>query len=203
MQVVETNLKSDDTKNIADNILSNIFTKNDLDVYTLSSEYRILLMNSKCKLKNYFVKNVCENEKIIDIETHCYKFASYDTSKKDFIISMANLENSYASYYLIITFDKIIHFGFIFILKKDLNYNELNDTIKLVSSNLNKAQSGLESDISLISTKIKSTNDDFSTFQDAVQKKLTTIISQLTILNDDVADLNSKIFPSGKERILM
>lgn len=201
MEIVETNLKNDDKKNISE-ILSNIFTKNDLDVYTLSSEYRILLMNNKCKLKNYFVKNVCD-EKILDMESHCYKFSNYDSTKFEFVKSMSNLENSYTSYYLIITFDKIIHFGFIFILKKDLNHSFLSDEIKLVSSNLNKSVSSLESDISLISTKIKSANDDVSTFQDSVEKKLQKIISQLTILADDVMDLNTKIFPSGKERILM
>lgn len=199
--IIDTNL--DEPKEICDILEKNLFSKDEFDKMTLSGEYKILLYNQNVKLKTYFVKNVLK-DKITDIDVHCIKLKTYDSDKEKFVKEISNVDqNAYISYYLVLSFDKISYFMFLFIMKKDINFSTTEDNIAKVQSSFLKLSNSIDTDMTTISNKIKNYDEKYSSELETIVTKQEKIMSSLSQMKEDIDDLLSKVFPSGKGHILL
>lgn len=199
MQVVDTNI---DESNQLLKILSELFCVDDLDRKKLIEEYKIILLNNKCKLKQFLVKHQYA-DKIIDIDTHCYKFNTYDNKQKEFIKSITDVDSeNYMSSYIVLT-ENAQYFCFLFIAKKDLNIVETDNKVSKLSSLLAKLQNNFETETPNIINKIKNLDDKLEDETDTLNKKQEKIIKMLTQIENDLNDVMLKVFPNGRDKILM
>lgn len=199
MQVVDSNIE--ESSQLL-KILSELFCVDDLDRKKLVEEYKIILLNNKCKLKHFLTKHQY-NEKITDIDTHCYKFNTYDQKQKEFIKSITDVDTeNYISSYIVLT-ENNTYFCFLFIAKKDINALETENKISKISSSLSKLQNNFETETPNIVNKIKSLDDKLDDETDTLNKKQEKMLKLLTSIQDDLNDVMHKVFPNGRDKILL
>lgn len=202
MNIASTDISSEFKSHISETILAELFITDDLGRKKLTEEYKILLLNSKCKLKSYFAKNIIE-QKIVDIECHCYKLSSFEDKQK-FVDDMACVDPaSYVSKYIVVTFDKNTYYYFLFIAKLDVSYDDIMNSVSKIKTTVQQATNSFESELVIFSNKMKSQDEKIDASIETLSKKIDKILLVLTKTQEDVDDLLQKCFPNGRDKILM
>lgn len=189
IDIYETNIKNNVIEKFKENILAYIFDLDQKGIIEINKDFRTILMNKKCSMRE-FVTKYFEWNSIIDLEYICFKIDNIN-EKKTYIQEMIDIdEKFYNVNYVFIRKSPISLYFFAIIGKNDISKPDITNNFLSIDKNFTDIINKLLDIQNKINLNIDTIKKDFN---NNISELSNTLLEHKTDTNDKIQSLQKSI----------